>query len=283
MIRNFFFVLILLASTCQTPPPEQESAVRTTMPANYEELVTLFKEWRTFEEPPIREGAPDYTAKTFDQRLPQFKALQNRLLAMDIESWPLKEQIDWVIIWAEMNGYDFNYRVLQPWKRDPAFYKNVWTYRSDVPAHEGPTNHATTELWTYTFPLSEKERARLINDLGVIPPLNAQAKLNLTGNAKDLWVAGIRDIKGQGEDLKSILEQPGVNTDEELKTTAKNAIQATDELANWLESEAPNKTGPSGIGKENYTWYLHNVHLVPLTWEDEVMILKRELARAWYS
>jgi len=28
---------------------------------------------------------------------------------------------------------------------------------------------------------------------------------------------------------------------------------------------------------------LQNVHLVPLTWDDEVMILKRELARAWSS
>jgi hypothetical protein len=51
----------------------------------------------------------------------------------------------------------------------------------------------------------------------------------------------------------------------------------------WLEEEAKTKTGPSGIGKENYTWYQQNVHLVPLTWDDEVMILKRELARAWSS
>ena len=28
---------------------------------------------------------------------------------------------------------------------------------------------------------------------------------------------------------------------------------------------------------------MQNVHLVPLTWDDEVMILKRELARAWSS
>jgi len=41
------------------------------------------------------------------------------------------------------------------------------------------------------------------------------------------------------------------------------------------------KTGPSGIGKENYNWYLKNVHLVPLTWDDQVMLLKRELDRAW--
>ena len=49
----------------------------------------------------------------------------------------------------------------------------------------------------------------------------------------------------------------------------------------WLESEAHSKTGPSGIGKDNYTWYQQNVHLVPLTWEDEVRLLERELARAW--
>jgi hypothetical protein len=43
------------------------------------------------------------------------------------------------------------------------------------------------------------------------------------------------------------------------------------------------KTGPSGIGKDNYSWYQQNVHLVPLTWEDEVRLLRRELARAWSS
>ena len=51
----------------------------------------------------------------------------------------------------------------------------------------------------------------------------------------------------------------------------------------WLEAQAPSKTGPSGIGKENYTWSLQNVHLVPMTWEDEVGLLKRELARAHAS
>ena len=40
----------------------------------------------------------------------------------------------------ELNGFDFNYRVLKPWQRDPAFYQTIWTDRSDVPAHEG-TSH----------------------------------------------------------------------------------------------------------------------------------------------
>jgi hypothetical protein len=45
-----------------------------------------------------------------------------------------------------MNGYDFNFRVLKSWIRDPAFYQTIWMYQSDVPAHEGPVNHALLEF-----------------------------------------------------------------------------------------------------------------------------------------
>ncbi|MCK7537968.1 MAG: hypothetical protein MZV63_46940 [Marinilabiliales bacterium] len=40
-------------------------------------------------------------------------------------------------------------------------------------------------------------------------------------------------------------------------------------------------TRPSGIGIENYNWYMKNVHLVPYTWVEQVAILRRELTRAW--
>ncbi|MGB3182978.1 MAG: hypothetical protein WBB45_16415 [Cyclobacteriaceae bacterium] len=250
---------------------------------DYRSLTELFKEWRTFEQPPVRDGAPDYSAGTFQQRQPQFEALRSRLLAIDTAGWAVEQQVDWMMVWAEMNGYDFNHRVLKPWVRDPAFYKSVWTYRSDVPAHEGPTNHGTLELWTYSFPLSKSERKRLMDDLDVIPPLTEQAKRNLTGNARDLWITGIRDIRNQSNDLKGIRQMEGVAKDKELVAAIEQAVTSTDKLVTWLEQEAEGKTGPSGIGKENYTWYLQNVHLVPLTWEDEVLLLKRELARAWSS
>ena len=252
-----------------------------TLPANYAELTELFAEWRAFENPPLRDGAPDYTQATFERRQPAFEALQDRLEAIDTSGWPIAQQVDWRIVRAEMNGYAFNRRVLQPWVRDPAYYKSLWTARSDVPAHEGPTHHGTTELWTYEFPLSPAERERLLSDLSVIPPLNAQARENLTGNARDLWIAGIRDIRTQSAELANILNLPGVAGDAKLEVAIREAIAATDALAEWLVLESRSKTGPSGIGKDNYTWYLQNVHLVPLTWEDEVMILKRELARAW--
>ncbi len=253
----------------------------TTNASTHDNLVRLFEEWRVFESPPLLDGAPDYTAERFAERQPHYLALRARLEAFDISNWPIPQQVDWHLVRAEMNGYDFNRQVLKPWERDPAFYKSLWTYRSDVPAHEGPTHHAVVELWTYEFPLSESEAQRLTTELGVIPPLMEQARRNLTGNARDLWVTGIRDIRDDLELLESLEGKAGDNS--ELRAAIVRAHAATQKLAAWLEAEAPNKTGPSGIGRENYTWYQQNVHLVPLTWEDEVRLLKRELDRAWSS
>jgi len=279
-MRHYLILLgIILLVSCKT----ESSSPEITKTESYADLVNLFKEWRTFEAPPLREGAPDYTAKTFQKRYPEFQNLQRKLNAIDFKNWPIDQQVDWHIVWAEMNGFEFNFRVLKPWERDPAYYKSIWMERSDVPAHEGPTHHGTTEVWTYSFPLSVEEKAKFLKDISLIPTLNEQAKLNLTGNAKDLWVAGIRDIEFQTQDLDGILELPGVKQDSDLSSAIQAAKNSTSELVTWLKDQATSKTGPSGIGKENYSWYLQNVHLVPLTWEDEVMILKRELARAWSS
>ena len=250
---------------------------------NYSVLVSLFKEWRAFEKPPLRNEAPDYTVETFQKRLPVFKKLQQKLNAIDTSAWKIENKVDWMIVWAEMNGYDFNQRVLKPWSRDPAFYKTIWTERSDVPAHEGPTNHAVIDIWKYSFPLSLSDKNKLIEQLRVIEPLNEQAMLNLTGNAKELWVAGIRDIKTQVDDLHELFEKVGVKDDKLLSAEIQKSIASTKKLVQWLEAGSSKKTGPSGVGKDNYNWYAKNVHLVPLTWDDQVVLLKRELSRAWAS
>jgi hypothetical protein len=246
---------------------------------SYEDLTALFAEWRAFERPALRDGAPDYTAATLARKHQQLKTFQSRLQAIKPDAWPIPQQVDYQLLRAEMNGLDFDLRVLKPWERDPAFYTSIWTAQSDTPAHEGPTNHAAIELWTYSFPLAPAAEAKLAQELQSIPPLLAQAQANLVGNARDLWVAGIGTIKTQRADLIALEEQTKDNGPA-LKQAIQAAQQATSKFITWLEQQTPSKTGPSGVGKENYTWSLRNVHLVPLTWDDEVMLLKRELARA---
>ena len=255
--------------------------------SNYNSLQNLFVEWRKFENPPLLNGAPDYTKKQFNKRKSVFNKLQKKLNNIDTTNWSKSKQVDWQIIEAEMNGYDFNFRVLKSWIRDPAFYQTIWMYQSDVPAHEGPVNHALLEFWQYTFPLNKQAKEKFHRELALIPAFLEQAKQNLTGNARDLWVAGINNLRDQTKYLntieKTLNEYQDKKKDKSIFEALQNAKVANNKFIRWLESEAPKKNGPSGIGKENYTWYQQNVHRVPLTWEEEVQLLQRELDRAWSS
>ena len=251
--------------------------------ASYAQLVQLFEDWRAFERPPELDGAPDYTAARMRTAHAALADFRDRLAALDPAEWPIPQQVDWHLVRAELNGFDFNCRVLQPWARDPAFYRTVWNYQSDTPAHEGPCHHALVELWTYDFPLSADAEARLARELAVIPPLLGQARRNLTGNARDLWVAGIRTMRQETTALRVLAGQAGANASNELKAAIRAARTATQEFVTWLNEQTEAKTGPSGVGKADYTWYLQQVHLVPLSWADEQRLLQRELDRAWTS
>ncbi|MDH4259511.1 MAG: DUF885 domain-containing protein [Gammaproteobacteria bacterium] len=274
-LRRFAFIaaLAIMITAQAGASPEAAGA------GGYQDLVALFTEWRAFEQPPDRDGAPDYTAATFAQRYQQLKTYQQRLAAFDPASWTVEQQIDYQIVRAEMNGMDFYIRVLQPWARDPAFYTTVWTEQSDTPAHEGPTHHHLAELWTYEYPLSPAAEAKLAAELSIIPALLGQAEVNLTGNARDLWVTGTGSMQKQVEALDA-LAQKTTGSGKPLRRAIHAAREATVRFVGWLQQQAPSKDGPSGVGKENYSWSLQHVHLIPMTWDEEVAVLKRELARA---
>ena len=273
-------LLLLILISCSTTKNENTPKNQSL---KYDDLVLLFNDWRNFENPPLLDGAPDYTRERFEEDQSEFLELRERLHSFDIDNWPIKEQIDWHVVRAEMNGYDFNYRVLRPWERDPAFYQTIWMYQSDVPAHEGPTNHGVLEFWMYDIPLDKESEKKILKELKSITPFLEQARKNLIGNAKELWDAGIQNLRQQRDNLIVIKTSLNLDADNIINDEIDVAINSTDNFINWLEEESKNKTGPSGIGKENYTWYQQNVHLLPMTWEDEVRLLQRELDRAWSS
>ena len=180
---------------------------------------------------------------------------------------------------AELAGLDFDHRVLKPWANNPGFYVTVFWEESDQPAREGPFALGAVELWTYQYPLSAQAAAEIDARVRTIPRLLAHAKVNLTGNERDLWIYGSKALQQQGADLR-LLGTKLVGAPGSLKTDVDKAIKATDALTAWLESKAASKTAPSGIGVENYDWYLKHVQLVPYTWAQLVAIMERELARS---
>lgn len=252
-------------------------------PGSHADLVQLFEEWRAFEMPDFVDGVPDYSAAAMARQQAELPQWQLRLNALAPESWPVAEQIDWHLVRAEMNGLDFDHRVRRPWARDPAFYVIMFLAESDVPAHEGAVIHGWVDTWTYDYPLSDADAAELAARIGSIPALLEQARVNLAdSNARDLWLAGIRDFAGQARDLDTYAAQVA-GTSPDLDQAIADAGAASEEFSVWLEEGASSRTGPSGVGADNYTWYMQNVHLVPYSWEEQVTLMRRELARSHSS
>ncbi len=248
----------------------------------HDDLVVLFEEWRAFEKPEFVDGVPDYSAAAMSTQHRDLADWQSRLRALAPGDWAVGDQIDWHLVRAEMNGLDFDHRVRQPWVRDPAFYVTIYPGESDVPAHEGTVIHGWIDLWTYDYPLSGPDADELAARIGAIPTLLGQARVNLTGEARDLWLAGDRSFASQAADLEAFGRRVA-GTDADLDAAIVAASEASAAFRTWLEEQAPSKTGPSGIGKDNYTWYMQNVHLVPYSWEEQVTLMRRELARAHAS
>ena len=299
MQRNFGSVIMfaLLATATPAVVRSQAAPPAAVMPAGHAELVKLFADWRAFVEPDIRGGVPDYGAAAMARKAAALPAFRDRLKAIDISAWPAAAKNDYRLIGAEMNGFDFYLRVLQPWARDPGYYQTIFGEESDVPAHEGPSASPTIDLFKYAYPLSRADDRKLAELIGAVPAMLAAAKVNLAGsNAADLWRYGDRGFKEQSHvlaafergDLKMRTFEgetaaSAVGASPALLKAVRAARLATDDFVAWIAAEAPKKTGPSGVGKDNYNWYVANVDLSPYSWDQQVVLLQRELDRALAS
>ncbi len=254
--------------------------------SDYSSLLQLAEEWRRFEQPVMSRCVPDYGAEAMKVKAGALPALRARLDDMDTHDWSPTQRVDHRLIEAEMSGLDFDLRVRRPWARDPSFYATVFGERSDVPQHEGVTAAPVIDLFAYQYPLSRADQRSLTCLLGAIPALLDQAKINLhDSNAHDLWTYSVATLRDQGDVLAHL--QAGTldmrtlegskhaslaGADKALLAATEQARTATEAFVEWIDSEAPNKTGPSGVGKDNYNWYMQKVHLVPYDWDQQVTL-----------
>ena len=187
-----FCLLPLFVVGCSSPEPSTSSssgaaAARST---RYEDVLSLFADWRTFQQPKRVNGVPDYSVSAMAAQHRDLDGYVNRLAAIDPNAWPIPQQVDYHVVRAEMNGLDFDHRVLQPWANNPAFYVTVFLDESDQPAREGPLAAGGVDVWKYAFPLSTKDASEIAAGLAIVPGLLEQAKVNLVGHQKDLWTYG---------------------------------------------------------------------------------------------
>jgi hypothetical protein len=230
---------------------------------SYEDLVSLFKEFREFHEPQLIEGVPDFTAETMKKQKAGLKKFQAQLAAIDPGSWPVSQQVDYHLVRAEMNGLDFHHRVLRPWSRNPDFYTpKEFAHR----AFPEP-------------PLVGDDLVEFMAVLKTIPSFLKQAPGNLSEGSGELAVLAMQSLRFANtflEDLKPELAEHHP----EVMSDVKNAQAAIQQYYDWLSQHKEKMKSPSGVGIDNYNWWLKNVWLFPYTWEDCRTILEREYGRS---
>ena len=238
-------------------------------PRGYDALVGLYTEFRDFVPPPMVDGVPDYSPEAMARQYAHLKTFQSRLRAIDDSGWPTSQRVDYMVVLAEMRGFEFQHRVLEPWKRDPAFY-------STTNLGFGPKMHGAIAI--PELPLADDEATELAASLNAVPEALRQARVNLTDPRGDLARLAIVqkqvevNVYGQLADQASKL-QP------ELVEPARRAQSAAADFKAWLESIEANLPPHGGVGKDNYAWYLKNVLLLPYTPEEIETIGEREYQR----
>ncbi len=243
--------------------------------ADYDDLVKLFNEFREFQKPDLVDGIPDYREAAMNEKHLGVQEFQKRLATLDTAGWSISHQIDYYLVWAEMNAMEYHHRVLKPWKHDPGFYSFFGGGDAGATMNlEG----MMPPLYDFEPPLSKEQEDQMEVAMEMVPAVLEQAKTNLTQGSADLAELAIRNISREAEFFNEMADEffKGNRT---LEKSTKEAAAAISEYRQWIIDNKHKMTASAGSGKENYTWWNNKVQLSPWGWEESNFIIQREYDR----
>lgn len=249
--------------------------VSDNLAADYDELVSLFNEFREYQKPVLVDGIPDYSEGTMKAKLEGVRAFQQRLEDMDTTEWSTSSQVDYYLVWAEMNAVEYHHRVLEPWKHDPGFYSFFGGGDAGASMNlEG----IMPALFDLEQPLNQAQQDQLGAAMTIVPRVLTHARSNLTEGSGDLAAFAIRNIDREAEFFNEMSEE-FFEDNEKLKKLTKEAATSMRVYRQWIIDNKDKMTALAGSGKENYSWWNKRVQLSPWGWEESNFIIQREYDR----
>jgi uncharacterized protein (DUF885 family) len=212
----------------------------------------------------------DYSAPKIAERYQHVRKLLDQVRAMAAATWPKDDRIDWMLFRAQLEGSDFNSRVLESEKADPQLY--------------------VSECGNGIFSLLKKEydppRQRALAAtarLKQMPAMLAQGEHNLRKPVKlfaQLAIASARAIDPLFNDsLMTLARDLPPNERDDLVKARDAALKSIHDFADHLEKRLPSMVAFAPMGTANYNYYLKQVLLLPLDAPQVEMVGRVELAR----
>jgi uncharacterized protein (DUF885 family) len=212
----------------------------------------------------------DYSAAKIAERAQHVRKLLDQVRALAAANWPKDDRIDWMLFRSQLEGAEFNSRVLQSEKRDPQLYIGECTngiFSLLKKEYDTPRNRARAAT------------ARLKQ----MPPMLAQGERNLQEPVKlfaELTIASARAIDPLFNDsLMTLARDLAPSERDDLVKARDAALVAIHGFADRLEKRLPSMAAFAPMGTANYNYYLKHVLLLPLDEQQVEMLGRAELAR----
>jgi uncharacterized protein (DUF885 family) len=212
----------------------------------------------------------DYSAAKITERAQHVRKLLDQVRALPAGNWPKNDRIDWMLFRSELEGSDFNSRVLESEKTDPQVYV-------------GECTNGVFSLLKKEYDTPRKRALAATARLKQMPAMLAQGERNLQKPVRlfaELTIASARAIDPLFNDsLMTLARDLPPNERDDLVKARDAALNAIHGFADRLEKRLPSMMAFVPMGAANYNYYLKHVLLLALDAQQVEMLGRAELAR----
>ena len=242
-------------------------------------LASQFWTWRakyrpfTFDDVPRMErpgGIRDWSAASIARQRTDLSEFERRWKAIDSQDWSTGRKVDYRLVGSAMARVrwelDFNPR----WQRDPTFYIEQ-------------TVDALQEALMPPAPFLRTRSDEIVERAENVPAILEQAKANLRPIAPfaRLAIGSLSDIDARFERVDTGVS-PLLGAAElraRFHVAISRASKSLVEYREWLKQNLPNMRQDFALGENAYSFFLHDVALLPYTPEQLLTMARQDFDR----
>jgi uncharacterized protein (DUF885 family) len=212
----------------------------------------------------------DWSAASVEKQRKDLATFDERWKKLTGRSAPVPQQVDHRLIGSALARVRWELDILKRWQRDPNFYIEQ-------------TLTAVAEALTVPGPYDERRSREILARLNNVPAILKQAQENLASPPApfaEMAIDSLANIRPRLQQFARTLPPQTTIGTAEWQASAERAAAALEAYRAWLEKALPALPAQSAIGRENYTWFLRKVALMPYTPEELVARAEQEWRRA---
>lgn len=244
------------------------------------ELVEIFEQARALTDPPRVSGIPDYSADVVAQQKESLQELRRRFDVLQPEAWPARDQVDYLLVRAELDMLDYGLYVYRASSRSPNFYLSSI---SSFGMSSGATLSRLGRLVQQPPPFDEVRAEQILAQMRSIPAILEQAKKNLTEPTVEMsrWaLPALANARTSSHNFAVALQDHfPARQAAELVPAAEAMGAALEEFRRWIDVRLPEMQHAQPIGRELYDWILQRIWLLPYDADDILRFGEQEYAR----